>query len=227
MKKEIMIENMIAKVIEIGSKKLINDIGLRYERVLTPNSIESPYLINRKDIILTKERFCYSNLRDESFSERIKDDLDKLFSNMTKPIGIVCTNNWYENLHSSSTYDILNEPEKQEEVGYWLKDLVPNAQIIRFSPYGRVARVDMSYLKSIIFLGFPYSRYGPMAEEKINKVAKTFKGKTGNVRAMATYVLMIEPAYEKIIQSVMRGLRNLYLNTKVQLYDKSLYIVIN
>ena len=201
-------------------KKLINDIGLRYERVLTPNPIESPYLINRKDIILTKERFCYSNLRDESFSERIKDDLDKLFSNMTKPIGIVCTHNWYENLHLSSTYDILNEPEKQEEVGHWLRNLVPEAQIIRFSPYGRVAQsVDMSWLKSIIFLGFPYSRYGPMTEEKINKVAKTFKGKTGNARAMATYVLMIEPAYEKIIQSVMRGLRNENDRLNVIYYD--------
>ncbi len=201
-------------------KKLANDVGLAYERVSTPNPIDLPYIANRKDIILTKERFCDSNLREESFSNRIKDDLDKLFSHMTKPIGIVTTNNWYENLHLSSIYDILNEPEEQEEVEYWLNDLVPKAQIVRFSPYGRIAQsIDMPRLKSIIFLGLPYPKFGPVMEEKINKLAKTLKGKSGNTRAMAIYILIIEPAYEKIIQSVMRGLRNENDKLNVIYYD--------
>lgn len=201
-------------------KKLANDVGLAYERVLTPDVIESPYLDNRKDIILTKERFCDSNLKDESFAERIKDDLDRLFSIMTKPIGIVCTNNWYENLQLSSAYDILNEPEKQEDVDNWLKNLVPNAQIIRFTPYGRVAQsVDISYLKSIIFLGLPYPKFGPIEKEKMNKVAKNYKGKSGNPMGMARYKLMIEPVYEKIIQSAMRGLRNENDRLNVIYYD--------
>jgi Rad3-related DNA helicase len=201
-------------------KKLINDVGLRYERVLTSDPIESPYLLNRKDIILIKERFCDLNLRNESFAGRIKDDLDKLFAHMERPIGILCTNNWYENLRLSSTYDILNEPEKQEDVESWLKDLVPNAQIIRFSPYGRIAQsIDMPLLKNIIFLGVPYPKIGPVTEEKINKVAKSYKGKTGNARAMAIWKLIIEPAYEKIIQSVMRGLRNENSRLNVIYYD--------
>lgn len=201
-------------------KKLAKDVGLGFERVLTPDPIESPYLVNRKDIILTKERFCDTNLRDERFHDRIKNDLDRLFSKMQKPIGIVCTNNWYENLRLSLTYDILDEPEKQEEVEHWLKGLVPEAQIIRFTPYGRVAQsVDISWLKSIIFLGLPYPKFGPVTEEKINKLAKTLKGQSGNNRAFAIYKLIIEPAYEKIIQSVMRGLRNENDRLNVIYYD--------
>ena len=201
-------------------KKLVNDVGLGYERVLTQDPIESPYLLNRKDIILTKERFCESNLRDESFAGRIRDDVDKLFAHMEKPIGIVCTNNWYENLHLSSIYDILDEPEKQEDVEHWLKDLVPKAQIIRFSPYGRIAQsIDIPLLKNIIFLGLPYPKIGPVTEEKIKKVAKSYKGKSGNARAIAIYKLIIEPAYEKIIQSAMRALRSENDRLNVIYYD--------
>lgn len=201
-------------------KMLINDVGLAYERVLTPNPIASPYLDNRKDIILTKERFCNTNLKNKSFSKRIKEDLDRLFSVMKKPIGIVCTNSWYENLDLASAYDILDEPKKQEEVGHWLKDLISKKELIRFSPYGRVAQsVDINRLKSIIFLGVPYPKFGPVAMEKINKAAKAYKGKSGNARAMAIWILIIMPAYEKIIQSVMRGLRNENDRLSVIYYD--------
>lgn len=201
-------------------KKVANDVGLGYERVLTPNPIESPFIIHRKDIILTKERFCDSNLREKSFSDRIKEDLDRLFPNMIKPIGIWITNNWYDHLRLSSIYDILDEPKKQEEVDHWLDVLVPNAKIIRFSPYGRIAQsIDLSDLKSVIFLGLPYPKVGPVMEEKIKKLAKTLKGKGGNARAMAVYILIIEPAYEKIIQSVMRGLRNENDRLNVIYYD--------
>lgn len=201
--------------------RLRNDVGLAYERICIPESIQSPYLINRKDIILTKERFCFQNLKNESFSKRIIDDLDMLFPNMEKPIGIVCTNLWYEKLNLSSMgYDILNEPETQKEVEHWLKNLVPGAQFIRFTPYGRIGQsIDLSYLKSIIFLGLPYEKYGPIKEEKIRKTSKTLKGKTGNRRALATYLQMIEPTYERIVQSVMRGLRNENDRLNVIYYD--------
>lgn len=56
-------------------------------------------------------------------------------------------------------------------------------------------------------------------EEKIDKIAKTFKGKAGNRKAKATYVQMVEPAYERIIQSVMRGLRNENDRLNVIYYD--------
>lgn len=139
---------------------------------------------------------------------------------MEKPIGIVCTNLWYEKLDLSSIYQILNEPGKQEEVEYWMNNLVPEAPIIRFSPYGRIAQsIDLSYLKSIIFLGLPYQKYDSITEEKINKTSKTLKGKTGNRRAQATYLTMIEPTYERIVQSVMRGLRNENDRLHVIYYD--------
>lgn len=204
----------------IKSTRIRNDVGLAYERICIPENIESPYLINRKDIILTKERFCFQNLKNESFSKRIIDDLDKLFPNMEKPIGIVCTNLWYENLGLSSIYDILNEPETQEEMEHWLNNLVSEAQFIRFSPYGRIGQsIDLSYLKSIIFLGVPYPKYDPIAEEKISKIAKKLKGKTGNRRAKAIYIQIIEPTYERIVQSVMRGLRNENDRLNVLYYD--------
>ncbi|MDP2845610.1 MAG: hypothetical protein Q8N79_06005 [Candidatus Methanoperedens sp.] len=203
----------------IKPSRLRNDVGLAYEKVYIPEPIESPYLINRKDIILAKERFYHKNLKDESFSKRIIKDLDKLFPNIPKPIGIVCTNQWYTNLNLSSKYDILNEPDTQEEIGDWLKIHVPKAELIRFTPFGRVAQsVDIS-LKSIIFLGFPYEKYDSIMEEKISKTAKTFKGKAGNSTAKATYIHMIEPAYERIIQSVMRGLRNENDRLNVIYYD--------
>lgn len=193
----------------IKPSRLKNDLGLWKEKIFIPDAIESPYLINRKDIILAKERFCFENLNDTSFSKRIIKDLDKLFPNMPKPIGIVCTNQWYKNLGLSSIYQILNEPEKQEDVDNWLKNHLPNAELVRFSPYGRISHsVDLSYLRSIIFLGLPYPKYGSITEEKINKLSKTLKGKAGNRRSKAIYMQIIEPAYERIIQSVMRGLRN-------------------
>lgn len=204
--------------------RLRNDVGLAFEKVMNYGPVESPYLINRQDIILTKERFCDTNFRDESFLKRIDNDIERLFAHMTKPIGIVSTNRWYENLDRSldlsSRYEILNEPEKQEHVEDWLKNLIPKAEIVRFSPYGRVAQsVDISHLKSIIFLGFPYPKVGPIMEERIRKMMKSFKGKSGNVRAKAIWVLIIEPAYEKIIQSVMRGLRNENDRLNVIYYD--------
>lgn len=200
--------------------KLKNDLGLSYERVYTPNPLESPYLNNRKDIILTKERFCDDNLNQKPFSERIIKDLHKLLSKMSAPIGIVCTNQLYEKLNLSSTFQILDQPETQEDVEHWLNNLVPKAQLIRFSPYGRVAQsIDLSYLKSIIFLGFPYQRYDPITEEKIHKLCKSFKGKTGNRKSRAFYVQMVEPAYERIVQSVMRGLRNENDRLSVIYYD--------
>ncbi len=193
----------------IKPTRIRNDVGLAYEKICIPEHIQSPYIINRKDIILTKERFCFQNLKNESFSKRIIDDLDQLFPNMEKPIGLVCTNLWYENLDLSSIYNILNEPASQEQMDHWLKNLVPKAEFIRFSPYGRIGQsIDLSYLKSIIFLGVPYPKYDPIAEEKISKIAKNLKGKTGNRRAKATYIQIIEPTYERIVQSVMRGLRN-------------------
>lgn len=204
----------------IKPQRLRNDVGLTYEKVLTPNVIESPFLNNRHDIILAKERFCQDNMNNKDFLSRITRDLDKMMINMDKPIGIVCTNRWYESLNLDWTYDILNEPKTQEEVPIWLKELVPNAGIIRFSPYGRVAQsVDMSCLKSIIFLGFPYPKYGAITRERIEIMAKGFKGKSGNRKSRATYVQMIEPAYEKIIQSAMRGLRNENDRLVVVYYD--------
>jgi len=132
------------------------------KKVKTYGPVESPYLINRQDIILTKERFCDTNFRDESFLKRIDNDIELLFSHMTRPIGIVSTNRWYENLDTSldlsSRYDILNEPEKQEQVEDWLKNLIPKAEIVRFSPYGRVAQsVDISHLKKYNISGIPIS----------------------------------------------------------------------
>ena len=204
----------------IKPSRLRRDVGLEYERIWIPEHIESPYIVNRKDIILTKERFYHKNLKDESFSKRIIEDLDELFPNMPKPIGIIITNQWYENLNLSSRYNILNEPKTQEEIGNWLKNLVPKAEIIRFTAFGRVAHsVDISVLKSIIFLGFPYERYDSIMEEKIDKSAKTFKGQAGNRRAKAAYVHMIEPAYVRIVQSVMRGLRNENDKLNVIYYD--------
>ncbi len=204
----------------IKPSRLRNDVGLAFEKVLTPEPIESPFLMNRQDIILTKERFCYDNIENKPFLDRIMEDLDKLFSNMQTPIGIVCTNSWYESLKLSSVYNILNEPEKQEEVPDWLNNRVPNAELVRFSPYGRVAQsVDMSCLRSIIFLGFPYPKYGSITKEKIKVLSKKFKGKSGNRKAKATYIQMVEPAYEKIVQSAMRGLRNENDRLNVLYYD--------
>ncbi len=107
----------------IKPNRIRSDVGLAYEKICIPEHIQSPYLINRKDIIPTKERFCFQNLKNESFSKRIIDDLDLLFPNMEKHI--VCTNLWYQNLDLSSIYKILNEPETQEEMNHWLKILVP------------------------------------------------------------------------------------------------------
>lgn len=203
----------------IKPHRLRNDVGLAFEKVLTPEPIESPFLINRKDIILTKERFCHTNIKNKSFLTRVKRDISELFSNMEMPIGVVCTNQWRESL-KLETYNMLDEPQTQEEVPNWLRSLVPQAQLVRFSPYGRVAQsVDISCLKSIIFLGFPYPKYSPIAQEKILKMSKTFKGKSGNRKAKATYVQMVEPAYEKIVQSAMRGLRNETDRLNVVYYD--------
>jgi hypothetical protein len=200
--------------------RLRNDVGLGFEKVLTPEYIESPYLMNRKDIILTKERFCHENSDDKAFLGRIESDLDILFSHMQKPIGILCTNQWYEDLKMLKKYDVLNQPETQEDVEGWLKDLMPKAEFIRFSPYARVAQsVDMSCLKSMIFLGLPYPKYGVITQEKIRKTAKRLKGKSGNRKAKATHVEMIQPAYEKIVQSAMRGLRNENDRLHVIYYD--------
>lgn len=188
--------------------RLKNDVGLTKERIFMPETIESPYLINRKDIILTKERFYHKNLKNEAFSKRIKEDLDILFPNMPKPLGIVCTDPWWDCLDLSSIYPILNQPDNQEDVENWLINLAPNVQILRFNPYGRIAQsVDLS-LKSMIFLGLPYKRISPITEEKINIMAKNLKGKSGNSKAHATYIEFIEPTYEKIYQSEMRGLRS-------------------
>ena len=204
----------------IKPSRLINDVGLGFEKVWIPEYVESPYLINRKDIILAKERFYSKNLKDEAFLKRIIKDLDELFPIMPKPIGIVCTNQWYTALELSSKYDILNEPSTQEEIGDWLKNQVPLAEIIRFTPFGRVAQsVDISTLKSIIVLGFPYERYDSIMEEKIDKTAKSSKGKSGNMKAMATFIRLIDPANERVTQSIMRGLRNENDSLYVIYYD--------
>lgn len=199
--------------------RLRNDAGLSFENVFTPEAIESPYLINRKDIILAKERFSYTNLKDESFVNRVIKDLDILFDKLEKPIGIVCTNKVYDSLGLSSKYTILNEPESQEEVEYWLDELVPKATLVRFTPFGRISQsIDIS-LKNIIFLGFPHQRFDSITEEKINKMQKNMKGTTGNRKAKAVYIEVIQPACERIVQSVMRSLRSENDRLHVIYYD--------
>jgi hypothetical protein len=205
----------------VKPSRLKNDLGLTKEKIFIPESIESPYLIHRKDIILTKERFFHKNLDDEAFIKRILEDLDALLPKMKKPVGIVCTNPVFESLQLQKIYKtLLNEPAKQEEVENWLLNKVPNAELIRYNPYGRIGQsIDLTYLMSIIFLGLPYPKVGKIMQERINKKAKSLKGMAVNRRAWATFMEIIEPAYDRILQSVGRGLRNEESRLNVIYYD--------
>lgn len=207
--------------------KFRHTVGLTRVDILTPPRFESPFLKNRKDIILTKATFNAKKraknkkkkASDDNFLTETSKDIEMLLSSMPKPAAIVCTNSWFRTLTFPPV--ILNEPESQDEVNDWLTNQAKNADLIRFSPYGRVAQsVDMSFLRSILFIGFPYSSYDNIAQEKIKRLAKSYKGKSGNAKYAASYRTIIVPACEAVVQSVMRGLRTEKDRLAVIYFDK-------
>jgi len=207
--------------------KFRHTVGLTRVDILTPPRFESPFLKNRKDIILTKATFNAKKraknkkkkASDDNFLTKTSKDIEMLLSSMPKPAAIVCTNSWFRTLTFPPV--ILNEPESQDEVNDWLTNQAKNADLIRFSPYGRVAQsVDMSFLRSILFIGFPYSSYDNIAQEKIKRLAKSYKGKSGNAKYAASYRTIIVPACEAVVQSVMRGLRTEKDRLAVIYFDK-------
>jgi len=207
--------------------KFRHTVGLTRVDILTPPRFESPFLKNRKDIILTKATFNAKKraknkkkkASDDNFLTDTSIDIEMLLSSMPKPAAVVCTNSWFRTL--TFPPGILNEPESQDEVDDWLTNQAKNADLIRFSPYGRVAQsVDMSFLRSILFIGFPYSSYDNIAQEKIKRLAKSYKGKSGNAKYAASYRTIIVPACEAVVQSVMRGLRTEKDRLAVIYFDK-------
>ena len=208
--------------------KFRHTVGLTKVDILTPPRFESPFLKNRKDIILTKATFNAKKRAknkkkkkdsDDNFLTEISKDIEMLLSSMPKPAAVVCTNSWFRTL--TFPPGILNEPESQDEVDDWLTNQAKNADLIRFSPYGRVAQsVDMSFLRSILFIGFPYSSYDNITQEKIKRLAKSYKGKSGNAKYAASYRTIIVPACEAVVQSVMRGLRTEKDRLAVIYFDK-------
>ncbi len=212
--------------------KFRHTIGLTRVDILTPPRFESPFLKNRKDIILTKATFNAKKRAknkkkkkdsDDNFLTETNIDIEMLLSSMPKPAAVVCTNSWFRTL--TFPPGILNEPESQDEVDDWLTNQAKNADLIHFSPYGRVAQsVDMSFLRSILFIGFPYSSYDNIAQEKIKRLAKSYKGKSGNAKYAASYRTIIVPACEAVVQSVMRGLRTEKDRLAVIYFDKQFQI---
>lgn len=194
-------------------------IGLGSSKILTPERFESPFLKNRKDIILTKARFRAENSGKQEFLEEARKDIKKMLSKLPKPTAIVCTNNWHKKINL--THKILNEPSTQGEVDDWLENRAKNANLIRFSPYGRVAQsIDMSFLRSFLFIGFPFKSYDKITQEKVKRLARSFKGRSGNPKSAASYITITIPACEAVIQSVMRGLRSEKDKLIVVYYDK-------
>ena len=213
-------------------EKFRHTVGLTKVDILTPPRFESPFLKNRKDIILTKATFNAKKRAknkkkkkdsDDNFLTETSKDIEMLLSSMPKPAAVVCTNSWFRTL--TFPPGILNEPESQDEVDDWLTNHAKNADLIRFSPYGRVAQsVDMSFLRSILFIGFPYSSYDNITQEKIKRLAKSYKGKSGNAKYAASYRTIIVPACEAVVQSVMRGLRTEKDRLAVIYFDKQFQI---
>ena len=209
-------------------EKFRHTVGLTRVDILTPPRFESPFLKNRKDIILTKATFNAKKRArnkkkkkdsDDNFLTETNKDIEMLLSSMPKPAAVVCTNSWFRTLTFPPS--ILNEPESQDEVDNWLANLAKNADLIRFSPYGRVAQsVDMSFLRSILFIGFPYSSYDNITQEKIKRLAKSYKGKSGNAKYAASYRTVIVPACEAVVQSVMRPLRTEKDKVAIIYFDK-------
>jgi len=200
-------------------EKFKHTIGLSKSHVLTPERVESPFLKNRKDIILNCSRFKAEKTKSGEFIQDVETNINKILSRMPKPIAVVCTNSWYKNINFVS--NILNEPKTQSEVSEWLENMAKKADVIRFSPYGRVSQsVDMSFLRSILFIGFPFGSYNNITQEKIKRLTKSFKGRSGNPNFAAHYITTTLPACEVVIQSAMRGLRSEKDRLVVVYYDK-------
>lgn len=194
-------------------------IGLSKSQVLTPERFESPFLKNRRDIILNCSRFKAENTNSGEFIQEVEKNISKILPRMPKPTAVVCTNSWFKTLDLAS--DILNEPKTQAEVGDWLENNAKKADVVRFSPYGRVSQsVDMSFLRSILFIGYPFGSYNNITQEKIKRLTKSFKGRSGNPKSAAHYITTTIPASEAVIQSVMRGLRTESDRLVVVYYDK-------
>lgn len=181
----------------------LQDKNLKIE---TPEKIESPFLKNRKDIVLTNSVFKARNRKDKKFLKRVKTEIKLLAGSLPKPAAIVCTTGWFRCLDLK--LPILTEPETPEEVDEWLTEKAADAEFIYFSPYGRVAQsVDMSFLKSVFFIGYPQKSYDDISIERAGRLEKDLKGKHGSPKYVANYMQFVLPTYESVIQSAMRGLR--------------------
>lgn len=175
-------------------------------KIETPGKIDTPFLKNRKDIVLTNSVFKARNRKDEKFLKRVKKEIKQLARLLPKPAAIVCTTGWFRCLDLN--LPILKEPETPEEVNEWLNEKAAGAEFIYFSPYGRVAQsVDMSFLKSVFFVGYPQKSYDDISVERAGMLAKDLKGKHGSPKYVANYMQFVLPTYEAVIQSAMRGLR--------------------
>lgn len=184
-------------------------MGLKDLDIMTPERFKSPFLHNRKDIVLSNALFRAVNRMDNTFVKKARHNISKIIDAMPDHTAIVCTRKWFSKLELQKHYDILEEPVTQEEVEDWVETKAKKAKLIHFSPYGRVAQsVDMSFLRGIIMVGFPLKSYDAVMQERSARLEKLYKGGSGNARFKANFLLLTAPGWQAVIQSVMRGLRS-------------------
>ncbi len=188
------------KVVGLDTKEWKN-------RIYVSDLFESPYLKNRKDIIYTKRVFYSENRSNEKFLRPVKKEILKIIDALPKPVVVIATQNWFECLELDLPF--LLPPDNMQDAESWVKVVAPGHDLIYISPHCRIAQsVDMGYIKSVLFLGIPYKQINEITEERKRRLGKSLKGKASNNMFAAGYMQYVIPAFEAVIQSVMRGLRS-------------------
>jgi len=194
-------------------------VGLSEIDMMMPDRVMSPYLKNRKDIVLSNAVFNAENARDKEFIKKARSNINKLIKAMPPHTAIVCTKKLFQRLDLK--HDIVMQPDSQGKVEDWIKNEARNANLIYYSPYGRVAEsVDLDFLQGIIMIGLPIKTYDAVMQERSLRLSKLYKSGSGNPKYKADNILLIAPAWQAVIQSVMRGIRSERDKIIAVYYDK-------
>lgn len=181
------------------------------------NTIDSPYLKNRRDMIFSRGKLTSDIKTDKPTMDNVRNNVNDIINTLQYPLAIVCTRSWFKALDLK--HDILKEPTTQEEVDNWIKVLSPKHDIIYFSPHGRIAQsIDLPSLKSILFISYPVM-YDEITQKRRDRLMRKMKGKSGNPKFAADYLTFTIPTFQSVIQSAMRGLRNENSSIDVVYYD--------
>lgn len=185
--------------------------------VETNKTIDSPYLKNRRDMIFSRGKLTADVKKDKPTMDNIRTNVNDIIDAMEYPLAIVCTRSWFRALDLQ--YNILKEPQTQEEVPDWINILSPKHNIIYFSPHGRIAQsIDLPKLRSILFISYPVM-YDEISQKRRDRLMRKLKGSSGNPKIAADYLTFTIPTFQSVIQSAMRGLRNEESSLDVVYYD--------